>query len=439
MSRCGRTDALLDAIFSDTGPTASQARHLAACPECARLLALARRFDGELHHVGGELAELHTTDGSEANRLREHESKGGRDVWGAPLPLGKAALVVAIAVLGVVALSNAPLGQLQPGIGADELTLWLERAGAVTHEELDVGGQTELDEWEPAQVEICGDTVLAFFERSEQPDIGYRWAVGRPGNLLDHAIETGRSRTLAAPDVAQRRAALPVCAVALGSDGPAALGTDFELAPQEVVRVPDLRWMGDPNHAPFEVEIIDAQQDVLVLEHWVFSDGHLVGRLDDPSIRAIDLVTDAGRYRYSVTAPAFVIQADLGDGQMRYGLLDASGAVVAEGLVRDLEARARAQAEAAATAEAARRALEARPGAATCAGWARMTADEQLSQTEGLVADLVERVRTRQHLPADASLAEIMASARAGLDRECQASPASRALEDIADELYGDG
>jgi len=56
MSRCRQTDALLDTGFAGTGLTREQADHAARCSECARALAQARRFDGELHRVGAELS-----------------------------------------------------------------------------------------------------------------------------------------------------------------------------------------------------------------------------------------------------------------------------------------------------------------------------------------------------------------------------------------------
>lgn len=56
MSRCHQTDALLDSIFAGTDITRAQADHAAGCSECARALAHARRFDGELHRIGLDLS-----------------------------------------------------------------------------------------------------------------------------------------------------------------------------------------------------------------------------------------------------------------------------------------------------------------------------------------------------------------------------------------------
>ena len=51
MRRCPQTDAVLEAAF---GPGTSSANrdHAAACPECARALATARRFENELRDTG---------------------------------------------------------------------------------------------------------------------------------------------------------------------------------------------------------------------------------------------------------------------------------------------------------------------------------------------------------------------------------------------------
>jgi hypothetical protein len=56
MSRCAQTDGLLDAVFASADLTRSQADHAAGCSECARALAQARRFDGELDRTGAELS-----------------------------------------------------------------------------------------------------------------------------------------------------------------------------------------------------------------------------------------------------------------------------------------------------------------------------------------------------------------------------------------------
>lgn len=56
MSRCARTEQLLDAAFAGVDLTRRQAKHLAACAECARALALLRRFDSRLGAVGRQVA-----------------------------------------------------------------------------------------------------------------------------------------------------------------------------------------------------------------------------------------------------------------------------------------------------------------------------------------------------------------------------------------------
>jgi hypothetical protein len=73
MSRCARTDALLEASFGQ-GISRADAGHAAQCPECARALAAARRFETELRTAGIELSPepmpaaeevVMVTDGSE--------------------------------------------------------------------------------------------------------------------------------------------------------------------------------------------------------------------------------------------------------------------------------------------------------------------------------------------------------------------------------------
>lgn len=55
MSRCARTNAILEASFGP-GITGADAGHAAQCPDCARALAAARRFENELRTTGIELS-----------------------------------------------------------------------------------------------------------------------------------------------------------------------------------------------------------------------------------------------------------------------------------------------------------------------------------------------------------------------------------------------
>lgn len=48
MSRCRRTDSLLSEVFAGRALTHEQREHASGCTECARVLALARRFEREL-------------------------------------------------------------------------------------------------------------------------------------------------------------------------------------------------------------------------------------------------------------------------------------------------------------------------------------------------------------------------------------------------------
>ena len=73
MSRCARTGEIVEASFGP-GITRADAGHAAQCPECARALAVARRFENELRTAGAELSPepmpapeevVMVTDGSE--------------------------------------------------------------------------------------------------------------------------------------------------------------------------------------------------------------------------------------------------------------------------------------------------------------------------------------------------------------------------------------
>lgn len=78
MSRCAQTDAILEASFG-SGITRVEAVHAAQCPECARALAVARRFENELRTAGAELSPepmpapeevVMVTDGSDSPARR---------------------------------------------------------------------------------------------------------------------------------------------------------------------------------------------------------------------------------------------------------------------------------------------------------------------------------------------------------------------------------
>jgi hypothetical protein len=449
MSRCRRTDELLDATFIDAGLTRGQADHLGGCSECARNLALVRRFDSELRGVGAQLVPEPSAWHDAASATWATSPKGERGMWRVGLLAATAVAVIALAVVGTrLWPSGTDVGFLQAdGVDAEQLGGWLDRALVVAHAQADPGG-TSTDGWEAVRVEVCGDAAIAFFEHSTNSH-GHLWAIGRPSDIFDRSIEAGWSRTLSALDVAERRAGLAVCDVALDDTQPEAAGADLPVPPQQVVRVPDFFWIGDPDAAPVEIEIVGGDRDDVV-EVGIARDAFLYAQLDDASIRAVDIVTEDLRYRYTVGVPGFTVFANVVDDAVRFELLDASGDIVAAGPVvewpadpgfGEAEEARRAAAEQAAIAEALaereRRALETGENGARCAEWRTMTEPSQLTITEVLVPDL-ERARTLQQLPASASRSDIIAAARASLDKGCQGSSGTRALADVARGLFGD-
>jgi hypothetical protein len=111
-SRCRQTDALLEATFGEAGLTRAQAAHAADCSECARALALARRFDGELHRVGVDLtAEMVTSAGVTAD-LGGSRMARNRNILGLA---AVAVLVVAVVVGGGQWLSSTFGGRWDAG------------------------------------------------------------------------------------------------------------------------------------------------------------------------------------------------------------------------------------------------------------------------------------------------------------------------------------
>lgn len=439
MSRCRQTDALLSAVFAEDGPTAAQADHVTGCPECARALALARRFDGELHRIGGAIAGHPPTEKSPG---------GGRHMWRGVALAGTVVAVMAL-VIGSIQLwrDGSTAGVLQAGgPRAEQVAAWLDRALVAAHAQAQPGG-TDLDGWEPGRVEVCGDAAIAFFDRGGDGSHGYLWAVGRPSSLVEQSIETGWSRTLSALDVAGRRAELPVCDVVLDEAREPA-GADLPVAPHLVVRVPDLFWIGDPEDAPVEVEVVGGDRGAPV-EVGIARDAYLYARLDDASIRAVDIVAADGRYRYTVGVPGFTVWANVVDDAVRFEFLNEPGDIVRAGPIVDwpddaaLGDRERAERDARRQAEeAARRtAAELRwpqvlASGQTCRDWRVLGDETQVLLTEELIGERLKAVRISQQLPEGATISEMTTAARASLDKSCQGSPADRLLADIVDALY---
>jgi len=441
MSRCRRTDALLAVVFAGEGLTSAEADHAAGCPECARALALARRFDGELLRVGGELA---------AHSATEERAKGGRGMWRPALLAGTVVVAIVLAVASIQVWRDGPdIGLFEAdGPRAEQLAGWLERSLMVAHGQAQPGG-TSIEGWETARVEVCGDAVVAFFDRGADGSHGYLWAIGRPSDILDQSTTTGWSRTLSTLDVALLRAELPVCEVALNETRDPLIA-DVPVPPQIVARVPDFLWTGDPDDAPIEVEVVGGDRGDI--DVGLARDGYLTAELDDASVRAVDIVSAGGRFRYTVGVPGFTVWANVVGDVVRFEFLNGAGEIVAAGAVVDLPAdtglradrRVLAeQAEVAAAAEAARRAATERPGdggglGQSCLDWRVLSDVTQVLLTEELIADRLEAVRVAQQLAEGATVSEITIAAQGSLDKSCQGSPAGRLLTDIVEAIYPD-
>jgi hypothetical protein len=448
MNRCRETDALLDATFAGAELTREQADHATACTECAHALAQARRFDGELHRIGRQLAPEPLPSVGEITHLST--STGRRSMARRrTLAVGAAgALLLAATIFG----GGAWIGSLLTdevqvgGISPEALDAWVDQTLPIALQMAE-RPRTGDGGLEPAQIETCGQTAVVFYGQRNDAG-GYVWAIGRPDRT--GLIETGWSLFLDEPDVAQFRALLPVCEVVLGPAEPPEELVDWPpIERQGVVAIADFWWVGEWGDELGEGEVVvedngrniviegDSRAVAMGLHRRAF----LAVRVDDRSVQAVDIVTAEGRLRYTVAAPGFIIE-DVGAEALRFELLDHAGIVVAAGPIVQWESDDRrgaveAQARRAAVAEAERRALEAELVATRCREWATMSEEEQVAVIEVLVPDL-EGVRVLQQLSADAPQAEIIAAARSSLDEGCQASADDRAVADVAQTLYGD-
>lgn len=109
MSRCATTRSLLDAVFAEIDLTRDQAGHVATCAECARALALLRRFDADLESVGRDLAPERV--GSVHDLIRVGIPKEGSTVSWRNGFIGVAAVaVVLLAVTVASVLGDRSLG-----------------------------------------------------------------------------------------------------------------------------------------------------------------------------------------------------------------------------------------------------------------------------------------------------------------------------------------
>jgi predicted small lipoprotein YifL len=81
------------------------------------------------------------------------------------------------------------------------------------------------------------------------------------------------------------------------------------------------------------------------------------------------------------------------------------------------------------------------PLAQTCAEWSRLNADQRLQPAEAVIApELVSSVRERQHLPPEATDAEVFAAVGGSFTKVCELErqPALR-LTEIVTSLYRQG
>jgi hypothetical protein len=119
MRRCGRVEELRQALAAEKPMSASLAAHVAACSECARMGAAARRFDARLEAV---LAELVTDalPSSTATVARTAPSSLGRRTAPGTIVGGVMAVAfVAFAVVGAVTTASSISDAMRSGAAAD--------------------------------------------------------------------------------------------------------------------------------------------------------------------------------------------------------------------------------------------------------------------------------------------------------------------------------
>ncbi len=120
MSRCAATRSLLDAQFAEIDLTRDQAAHLSACAECARAMALLRRFDRDLASVGRDLAPERA--GSLHELIQVTVPKEGETVsWRTGFIGVAASAIVVLAVLGASALGERFAGTDIEGVFSQPL------------------------------------------------------------------------------------------------------------------------------------------------------------------------------------------------------------------------------------------------------------------------------------------------------------------------------
>lgn len=375
MSRCHQTRALLAAVFAGIDLTRAQAEHVRECAECARAMSHARRFENELTRTGSALAPEAMPAARDLVRLPG--STSGERSMNRPRNLFGGA-IVAILLLAVIVGGSRWLPSmveaLQPGVSADDLDAWVDQALAGIADE---GPAGESDKWEPAQVEVCGESAIAIIgESSPGSSGGYRWVFGEP-SAAESVDASGHARTISDSEVATLRAQLPVCEVLVDAtlDESAAFtalsqARDLYLvtngAPQPVIGIADVRASEvmdfkptDPEHYVALLKRPQSQQlDRLTLSvgddgtfaftDWGFNDVReepytlyrdsliapsiYYALLPDEDVAAVDIIGPHTHLRYSAAAPGFVLQAEIPDEAVTaFRFLDVDGRVIASG------------------------------------------------------------------------------------------------------------
>lgn len=439
MSRCAQTDGLLEVLFTDRDLSRAQAAHVGSCVVCARAIGEVRLFERELWRTGSELTEdaLPSADGLVDSAGRPNLEGGSmtslRDL--------AASVGIAVALVLVIFAGGAWLGsqfsdRITAGAVAPEVVdAWAEVARAHAVQEAARFGPPDPAVWEVVQLELCGDTAIAFYSDSNR-GAGYVWAIGHPQDPASAVLDTGSAARIEDSGVAALRAMLPICEMVRTDPGAPSVVLDAPIEPQTVSFSPSFHWLGPPADAPVTVE------GAAVREVGLRLGASLQGTVDDPSIRAVDIITGSGRLRYPASIPGFAVETNLEGAGLRFEFRDGQGNVVAAGPVVELDDADRRRAlEAGRRADllalAERRALEDGHVGARCAEWPALTDLEQMAIAAVVIADL-ERVRIVQELPPGTSLPEILASARVSIGKACEGSPEDRAVADVARALYGE-
>lgn len=381
MSSCRQTDSLRSAVLAGE-ITRADASHLADCAQCARELAHLRRFDRSLAHVVREMAPEPlppAADGVGISPMRV----GGRLGSGRRAALVGGSLIVAAAVALAgggdwIRSSVGAFFQQDAQINVEGLQSWMDRAfGEVVAE---TGRPADPAEWEPAQVETCGRTAIAFWmEQGGQGVRAYRWAIGDPMNRLVAVHAGGLAGSLTDPNVARLRAGLPVCDVVSdatpgsretlaaldaareawerewhGWAGRGPIPGTGELLRSRVIDVsrgtPRDMWvlLERPDHgsldrvaisvdgAEFRVEGSSGDGEMIEPfvvhaepgpDYWVY-----YASVADGSVRAVELIGPSGALRYSIRSPGFILDIDVDPAEISaYRFVDAQGVVIATG------------------------------------------------------------------------------------------------------------